>query len=144
MSKMKEIDDIAQGIADVTKELMRDSIDWQLADQKVTGDAYNELHAYVMQLAIKKMYENSQTNMKKEKYNGWSNYATWRINLEILGDIEFDHPVTYDYLEEIVEDVVFTNKTEGGLAEDYARAFISQVDFREIASGINAELELQT
>jgi hypothetical protein len=59
MSKMKEIDDIAQGIADVTKELMRDSIDWQLADQKVSGDAYNELHAYVMQLAIKKMYENS-------------------------------------------------------------------------------------
>jgi len=59
MSKMKEIDDIAQGIADVTKELMRDSIDWQLADQKVSGDAYNELHDYVMQLAIKKMYENS-------------------------------------------------------------------------------------
>lgn len=141
---MKEIDDIAQGIAGVTKELMRDSIDWQLADQKVSGDAYNELHDYVMQLAIKKMYENSYTNMKKEKYNGWSNYATWRINLEILGDIEFDHPVTYDYLEEIVEDVVFTNKTEGGLAEDYAKAFISQVDFREIASGINAELELQT
>jgi len=81
--------------------------------------------------------------MNKE-YNGWSNYATWRINLEILGDIEFDHPVTYDYLEEVVEDVVFTNKTEGGLAEDYARAFIEQVDFRERASGINAELELQT
>ncbi len=81
--------------------------------------------------------------MNKE-YNGWSNYATWRINLEILVDIEFDHPVTYDYLEEVVEDVVFTNKTEGGLAEDYARAFIEQVDFREIASGINAELELQT
>jgi hypothetical protein len=81
--------------------------------------------------------------MNKE-YNGWSNYATWRINLEILGDIEFDHTVTYDYLEEIVEDVVFTNKTEGGLAEDYARAFISQVDFREIASEINAELELET
>mgnify|MGYP003649788887 FL=1 len=54
---MKEIDDIAQGIADVTKELMYDSIDWQLADQKVTGDDYNELHSYVMQLAIKKMYE---------------------------------------------------------------------------------------
>jgi|TARA_B110000259_G_scaffold63902_1_gene75434 hypothetical protein len=57
MSKMKEIDDIAQGIADVTKELMYDSIDWQIADQKVTGDDYNELHSYVMQLAIKKMYE---------------------------------------------------------------------------------------
>tara|TARA_R110000803_G_scaffold79568_1_gene145245 strand:- start:162 stop:350 length:189 start_codon:yes stop_codon:yes gene_type:complete len=60
MSKMKEIDDIAQGIADVTKELMYDSIDWQLADQKVTGDDYNELHSYVMQLAIKKMYEETR------------------------------------------------------------------------------------
>lgn len=56
MSKMKEIDEIAQGIADVTKELMRDSIDWQLADQPVTGDDYNELHKHVMNLAIKKMY----------------------------------------------------------------------------------------
>ena len=54
---MKEIDDIAQGIADVTKELMHDSIDWQIADQNVTGDRYNELHSYVMQLAIRKMYE---------------------------------------------------------------------------------------
>ena len=62
MSKMKEIDDIAQGIADVTKELMYDSIDWQLADQKVTGDDYNELHSYVMQLAIKKMYEEMCTD----------------------------------------------------------------------------------
>ena len=57
MSKMKEIDDIAQGIADVTKELMYDSIDWQLEDFKVSGDDYNELHSYVMQLAIRKMYE---------------------------------------------------------------------------------------
>ena len=62
MSKMKEIDDIAQGIADVTKELMYDSIDWQLADQNVTGDDYNELHSYVMQLAIKKMYEETCTD----------------------------------------------------------------------------------
>jgi hypothetical protein len=27
--------------------------------------------------------------MSKE-YNGWNNYATWRVNLEILGDIDFD------------------------------------------------------
>ena len=60
MSKMKEIDDIAQGIADVTKELMYDSIDWQLEDFKVSGDDYNELHSYVMQLAIRKMYEETR------------------------------------------------------------------------------------
>ncbi len=46
--------------------------------------------------------------MSKE-YNGWANYATWRVNLEILGDIEFDEHVTVDQLEEIVEDVVFSN-----------------------------------
>ena len=60
MSKMKEIDDIAQGIADVTKELMYDSIDWQLADQNVVGDDYNALHSYVMRKAIKKMYEETR------------------------------------------------------------------------------------
>ena len=26
----------------------------------------------------------------KEKYNGWTNYATWRINLEIIDGIEID------------------------------------------------------
>jgi hypothetical protein len=39
---------------------MYDSIDWQLADQNFTGDDYNELHSYVMQLAIRKMYEETR------------------------------------------------------------------------------------
>ena len=56
MSKMKELDEIAQGIADVTKELMYDSIDWQLEDYPLDGDDYNELHSMVMFLAIEKMY----------------------------------------------------------------------------------------
>ena len=56
MSKMKEIDEIAQGIADVTKEIMYDSIDWQLEDYPLDGDDYVELHSMVMFLAIEKMY----------------------------------------------------------------------------------------
>ena len=52
---MKELDEIAQGIADVTKELMYDSIDWQLSDFDQDGDDYNELHGYVMDKAIEKM-----------------------------------------------------------------------------------------
>ena len=56
MSRMKEIDEIAQGIADVTKEIMYDSIDWQIADQPVDGDEYNDLHSYVMSKAIEYMY----------------------------------------------------------------------------------------
>ena len=56
MSKIKELDEIAQGIADITKELMEDSVDWQIADQSVEGDEYNELHEMVMFLAIEKLY----------------------------------------------------------------------------------------
>jgi hypothetical protein len=56
MSKMKQLDEIAQGIADVTKELMYDSIDWQLSDFDQNGDDYNSIHSEVMRLAIEKMY----------------------------------------------------------------------------------------
>lgn len=71
--------------------------------------------------------------MNKE-YNGWSNYATWRVNLEILGDIEFDAPVNADDLKEITEDVVFSNYNGTGnrLMYDYASAFLSEVNYYEI------------
>jgi hypothetical protein len=57
MSKMKELDEIAQGVADVTIELMYDSVDWQLSDFKQDGDDYNAIHSHVMRVAIAKMYE---------------------------------------------------------------------------------------
>ena len=76
------------------------------------------------------------------EYNGWTNYATWRINLEIIGDMEFDEQVSADYLEDLVEDCVFTNAVvKDCLAADYARAFIAQVNFHEIAESINIELQ---
>ena len=62
MSKMKEIDDIAQGICDVTLELMEDTIDWQIADQPVEGDEYEMLYTEVMRLAIEKMYKHNTSN----------------------------------------------------------------------------------
>ncbi len=54
---MKEIDDIAQGVADVTLELMKDSVEWQIADQPVDGDAYFELKDYVISKAIELLYK---------------------------------------------------------------------------------------
>ena len=56
MSNQNKIDEIAQGVADVTLELMEDSIDWQLADFPQDGDEYSAIHSNVLQLAIKKMY----------------------------------------------------------------------------------------
>ena len=77
-----------------------------------------------------------------EECNGWSNYATWRVNMEILGDIIWEEPVTVDELKEIVEDCVFRNPNTCDtpiLVEDYARAFIAEVNFYEIAHDINEE-----
>ena len=51
-----KIDEIAQGIADITLELMRDSVDWQLEDFPLEGDEYRYKATKVLQLAIKKMY----------------------------------------------------------------------------------------
>jgi len=82
----------------------------------------------------------------KEKYNGWTNYATWRINLEIIDGIEIDTIICAEYIKEYIEDVVFGQYELGNgshLVEDYARAFVSEVNFYEIAQSINEELELQ-
>ena len=81
--------------------------------------------------------------MSAEKYNGWTNYATWRVNLEILGDIQWasDETITVDYLKEIVENVVFDNcGCNGSLVADYARSFLSNVNYYEIAESIREEL----
>ena len=80
------------------------------------------------------------------QYNGWSNYATWRVNLEILGDIEFEEHVSVDYLKEIVNDCVFRNEDFSNLwlVKDYALAFLNDVNYYEIAEHINEEIDLQT
>ena len=84
--------------------------------------------------------------MNKE-YNGWTNYATWRVNVEIIDGIEIDTIICAEYIKEYVEDVVFGQYELGNgshLVEDYARAFVSEVNFYEIAQRINEELELQS
>jgi hypothetical protein len=81
----------------------------------------------------------------KEKYNGWTNYATWRVNLEIIDGIEIDTKQCAASIKEIIDDVVFSQYDGmNSLMYDYASAFISEVNFYEIAQSINEELELQT
>ena len=88
-------------------------------------------------------------NAGKGKFEGWTNYATWRINLEIIDGIEIETKTCAATIQEIVEDAVFSQYELGdgfvkARVEDYARAFISEVNFYEIAQSINEELELQT
>ena len=54
---MSEIDLIAQGVADHCKEIMYDTVEWQIADQPVEGDDYNNLHSMVMDKAIEHLYK---------------------------------------------------------------------------------------
>ena len=81
--------------------------------------------------------------MNDKKCNGWSNYATWKINSEIVSGGDWEFPVTYDFIEEYVEHVVFDHHGDMGLMESYARSFIAQVDFRELAEHINKDLQIQ-
>ena len=63
-------------------------------------------------------------------YNGWTNYATWRIHLEVFDGCN-DLSEGPDFLKEYVEELL---EAEGeGLALSYALAFISDVNWHEIA-----------
>jgi hypothetical protein len=42
--------------------------------------------------------------MSKETFHGWTNYATWRVNLELLNDIDFDDQVTAESLRHLRPD----------------------------------------
>ncbi len=82
---------------------------------------------------------------KKETYNGWSNYATWRINLEIVDGIYWsDKDTTFEdiasltlYLKDTVETCVIGDGPDStNLVVDYAKAFIDEVNYFEIAQKV--------
>lgn len=78
-----------------------------------------------------------------ETYNGWTNYATWRINLEVFDGLEpndlgcfsrYKEPdltEVADYLSDYVHNIL--GETEDSLTLSYARAFVSDVNWHEIA-----------
>ena len=81
-----------------------------------------------------------------DKYNGWTNYETWRINLEMIdgmtaadfGVIERDPNYRdcavedlAERLESYVAEVVEADAK--GFALDLATSFLARVDWEEIA-----------
>lgn len=91
--------------------------------------------------------------MEKQEYNGWSNYATWRVQLEIVSDwvnyqleerLADDEPITAEFLKDYVQVVVINDAEfgqEGSLAENYAMAFLDDVDWYELADHANNEIK---
>lgn len=85
------------------------------------------------------------TQENNEKYNGWTNYATWRINLEIFDGYDPDgQKVDHESVKEYAEQTIFYSSdavlVRPSLLEDYASAFISDVNWYEIAEHINEEI----
>ena len=68
--------------------------------------------------------------MTDTTYNGWSNYATWRVNLEVFDGGNWDR-YQADDLRQFVEDHIC--ETSSGIARDYAMAFLSDVNWSELA-----------
>lgn len=78
-------------------------------------------------------------------YNGWTNYATWRVNLEMIDGIEpremgwhrldrFDlADCLKEYVKEMLEMQVEGKQGGMSLIFSYAMAFLSDVNWREIA-----------
>jgi len=88
--------------------------------------------------------------MNDKTYNGWTNYATWRVNLEIFDGFDpFDHfsdnqadmeDNLAEYLKDYVETIIY--ESGGGdenLAVDYALAFLQDVNWHEIAKHMIAD-----
>ena len=85
------------------------------------------------------------TRNAEQTYNGWTNYATWRVNLEIVDGFDpsdifensrAESPAELtrelaDYLEGMATE--FLENSGGGVALDYAMAFINGVNWDEIA-----------
>jgi len=72
-------------------------------------------------------------------YNGWTNYATWRVNLELFDG--YEGTLSADTAREIAEELIESSSTEG-TARAYARAFIADVNWHEIAGHYEAEPEV--
>jgi hypothetical protein len=73
-------------------------------------------------------------------YNGWSNYATWKVALEVFDGMEFEDTVTESLLEDLAEEIIFGDKDRNNLVSSYAQSFLEDVDYREIAENINEEI----
>ena len=74
--------------------------------------------------------------MTDNTYNGWTNYATWRVNLEMCdydgaSDNDLD---AYDLGQNLRDSCMdYMAQEATGMALDYALAFLDNVNWYEIA-----------
>ncbi len=73
-------------------------------------------------------------------YNGWTNFATWKINLEVIGDIPLEEyfdtkPDQYDledWIRSYIKDILDSSDADD-IVRNWAESFISDVNYSELA-----------
>ena len=73
-------------------------------------------------------------------YNGWSNYATFRVANDLLNSWQWDgsETISIEYLRDIVQNCVFENSGAVGLIVDYANLFLNEVNWTELVDLYNS------
>lgn len=91
--------------------------------------------------------------MKDNTYNGYTNYATWKVQVELLDGISLfelavlDHNDVHqvaDNLKDYCEERVWQDYAEGrvvhssrsSITHNFASAFLYDVDWRQLASNL--------
>jgi hypothetical protein len=87
--------------------------------------------------------------MQDKTYNGWTNYATWRVNLEMFDGLDAEFfSITADEFDDLVGSLAaaleeyaqsYIEHSSSGLARDYALAFLDDVNWHEIAQHMVAD-----
>jgi hypothetical protein len=75
--------------------------------------------------------------MKNTEYNGWTNYETWRINLEMVDGNEDMANWDADAIQDWCYDYIDEEST--GIANDLARSVLREVNWMEIRDHLRDE-----
>lgn len=80
--------------------------------------------------------------MNDSKYNGWANFETWKVALEVFDGYnpdEEDRLWSAEQFQEFAEEVIFQDRESDTLADSFARAFLAEVHWHEIADTLNED-----
>lgn len=75
--------------------------------------------------------------LDKNLYNGWTNYETWKLMVEVVDDLDLGKKASWPELNQAVELICYDGVEHSSLAESLITAFLAEVNWRELADAHN-------
>ena len=79
--------------------------------------------------------------MNNRKYNGWTNFETWKVNIEFLDGLSskdlFDTKCDPNSLERLIWDIASQDVEPHSFADSCMQAFFVEVNWEELAEHLN-------